>query len=181
MHRKALISWLLLLPGVCGTADADAPPSLVPPSDAAPHAPAVDSTAARELAIARARAALRAAGMDPAAMTLTSVRPVIWPDSSLGCRRPGIQYLPVQSPGYRVEFHDALGAYVAHVGGKRAILCPTSSGPGAPLQRPLAPLRDVDVMTARAKQMLADLLHVPAAQIRVVSLDPQVWPDTSLG
>jgi hypothetical protein len=36
------------------------------------------------------------------AVTISSLEPVDWPDSSLGCPRPGEVYLDVITPGYRV-------------------------------------------------------------------------------
>lgn len=183
MNRKALIGWLLLQAAACTAAPADPQPagSDVPRSGSAHDTRAADSSSERDAAIERARAALRAAGVDPSAMTLKSAQPITWPDSSLGCRRPGIQYLPVQGAGYRIELDGAAGNYVVHVAGKRAIVCAAASGGLTPLGRPLAPLRNIDVMTQRAKEMLAGTIHAPAAQIRVVRLDPQVWADTGLG
>ncbi len=57
----------------------------------------------RDAAIARARETLRTAGIDPSQLTVTRAEPVTWPDSSLGCPQPGIQYLQVLTPGYRIE------------------------------------------------------------------------------
>jgi hypothetical protein len=42
-------------------------------------------------------------GVEPAeTATVVVAESVIWPDSSLGCPRPGEMYLQVLTPGYRV-------------------------------------------------------------------------------
>jgi hypothetical protein len=61
-------------------------------------------------------------GVAPEAVNVVSFEPVDWPDSSLGCPRPGGVYLDVITPGYRVivdvdgqeyEFHgDERGTLV---------------------------------------------------------------------
>jgi hypothetical protein len=131
----------------------------------------------RDLAIARARETLRAAGVDPSLLTVARAEPVTWPDSSLGCRQPGIQYLQVLTPGYRIELHGAQGDYRVHVAGNRSIVCTGKGG----LTRPVVPLRGIDLMTQHARQMLASVVHTSPQQINVVGFEPQVWPDTGLG
>jgi hypothetical protein len=66
-----------------------------------------------------------------------------------------------------------------HVAGSHAVVCTGKTGAG--LTRPIVPLRGIDLMTQRARQMLAAAVHVPAEQINVVGFEPQVWPDTGLG
>jgi hypothetical protein len=135
----------------------------------------------RNLAIARARETLRTAGVDSTPLTVTRAEPVTWPDSSLGCPQPGIQYLQVLTPGYLIELHGAQGDYVMHVAGNNAIVCTGKTGAGTRLTRPVVPLRGIDLMTQRARQMLAAAVHAPPEQINVVGFEPQVWPDTGLG
>ncbi|MDB6160654.1 MAG: hypothetical protein JWO04_4360 [Gammaproteobacteria bacterium] len=131
----------------------------------------------RDLAIARARETLRTAGVDPSLLTVTRAEPVTWPDSSLGCPQAGIQYLQVLTPGYRIELHGTQGNYFVHIAGNRSIVCTGKGG----LTRPVVPLRGIDLMTQRAREMLASVVHAPAEQINVVGFEPQVWPDTGLG
>ena len=135
----------------------------------------------RDLAISRARETLRSTGVDPSLLTVTRTEPVTWHDSSLGCPQPGIQYLQVLTPGYRVELHGSQGDYFVHVAGSYAIVCTGKSGAGTGLTRPIVPLRGIDLMTQRARQMLAAAVHASAEQINVVGFEPQVWPDTGLG
>jgi len=42
------------------------------------------------------------AGVDPDAVKLVSVKPVTWPDGSLGCPKPGVMYTQSVVPGFRV-------------------------------------------------------------------------------
>ena len=42
------------------------------------------------------------AGVDPAAVTLVSVKPVTWMDGSLGCPKPGVMYTQSVVPGFHV-------------------------------------------------------------------------------
>jgi hypothetical protein len=138
----------------------------------------------RNLAIAQARETLQTAGVDPSQLTVTRVQPMTWRNSSLGCPHTGIQYLQVLTPGYRIEFHGSQekGApvpYAVHVAGNRAIIC--TAGTGSRLTRPLVPLRGIGLMTQRARQMLAAVVHAPDEQINVVGFEPRVWPDTGLG
>ncbi|MFL6606256.1 MAG: hypothetical protein ACJ8R9_33700 [Steroidobacteraceae bacterium] len=140
-----------------------------------------DAAEKRDLAVAQARETLRTAGVDPSPLTVASVQPVTWRDSSLGCRQPGIQYLQVLTPGYKIELHGAQGNYVVHVAGNQAIVCTGKSGAGSRLTRPLVPMRGMELMTQRARQMLAAAVHAPEEQINVAGFEPQVWPDTGLG
>jgi hypothetical protein len=135
----------------------------------------------RDLAIARARETLRTVGVDPSPLTVTRAEHVTWPDSSLGCRQSGIQYLQVLTPGYRIELQGAQGDYFVHVAGNSAIVCTAETGAGTRLTRPVVPLRGIDLMTQRARQMLAAAVHAPAEQINVAGFEPQVWHDTGLG
>jgi hypothetical protein len=135
----------------------------------------------RNLAVAQARQTLQTAGVDSSQLTVARVQPVTWHDSSLGCPQSGIQYLQVLTPGYQIELHSAQGNYVVHVAGHQATVCTGKSGAGSRLTRPLVPVRGIDLMTQRARQMLAALVHAPEEQINVVGFEPQVWPDTGLG
>jgi hypothetical protein len=42
------------------------------------------------------------AGVDPDAVKLVSVKPVTWPDGSLGCPKPGVMYTQSVVPGFHV-------------------------------------------------------------------------------
>ncbi len=57
-------------------------------------------------------------------VAVAEVTPVDWPDSSLGCPRPGMMYLQVLTPGYRIRLICAGQEYVLHTDlGRRAVRC----------------------------------------------------------
>ena len=62
--------------------------------------------------VAALEMALKDAGVDQEDIALLDVSEVTWPDSGLGCGEPGVSYLQVLTPGYRV---------MAWVDGARAI------------------------------------------------------------
>lgn len=53
---------------------------------------------------------------------------VVWPDGSLGCPQPGLEYPQVQSEGYRIQLRYANDLYDYHGGGNRLpFLCEMNS------------------------------------------------------
>ena len=86
-------------------------------------APTVVTPAGATAALAAARRDLaQRQKVDESQITLVRAEAVDWPDSSLGCPQPGMMYLQVITPGYRlvlaaggvsVEYHtDAGGRFV---------------------------------------------------------------------
>ena len=64
-------------------------------------------------------------GCTPSDITVVDVAPVTWPDSSLGCPMPGMMYLQVLTPGYRVRLLHEGKEYLLHTDrGRRAQRCP---------------------------------------------------------
>lgn len=62
--------------------------------------------------------------IDPARVELIDVSSVTWPDSSLGCPRPGMAYTQVTVDGILIRFQVAGQSYEYHGGGGRApFLC----------------------------------------------------------
>lgn len=59
--------------------------------------------------------------------TLTLVRKehIEWSDSALGCPQPGMMYMQVLTPGYKLTFSDGTRTYDIHTGrqGTPAIWC----------------------------------------------------------
>ena len=76
-------------------------------------------------AVARAVETLaRELGRDSMEIAVAEVTPVEWPDSALGCRQPGMLYLQVVTPGYRVRLICDGQEHVVHTdGGRRAVRC----------------------------------------------------------
>lgn len=82
---------------------------------------------------------------------VTAVEDVTWPDASLGCPRPGMDYTMALVPGYRVVLEVAGRAYEYHTDkGTRVVYCEQStatprrdegipSRPPAPTDTPVGP------------------------------------------
>jgi hypothetical protein len=66
-----------------------------------------------------------------------SVEQVTWPDSSLGCSKPGVAYIQVLTPGYLIQL-DANGKiYVYHTDtSDRVVRCKDLGNPGFPVTPP---------------------------------------------
>ena len=61
-------------------------------------------------------------GVDPAALTVTGIDAVDWPDSSLGCPEDGGVYAQVISPGYRITVTDGTSTLEYHTGSNETIV-----------------------------------------------------------
>jgi hypothetical protein len=89
---------------------------------------------AAEAAVAAAKAnladSLSVAGEE---ILVTSIEAVEWSDSSLGCPRPGMMYLQVITPGFRVILQAQGQAYEYHTDQRRnAVPCDGKSAPNRP-------------------------------------------------
>jgi hypothetical protein len=63
-------------------------------------------------------------GIDVAAIRLVQIEEVEWRDSSLGCPKPGMNYLQVITPGYRIILEAQGRSYNYHTDrGKRVVRC----------------------------------------------------------
>jgi hypothetical protein len=63
-----------------------------------------------------------------AQISLVEARSVIWPDSSLGCPQPGMQYKQVPEDGARILLQVQKLTYEYHTGGRRGLfLCEKNS------------------------------------------------------
>ncbi len=66
----------------------------------------------------------REVGCEPGEIDVADVTPVTWPDSSLGCPAPGMMYLQVLTPGYRIRLRHRGQEYLVHTDrGKHALRC----------------------------------------------------------
>ena len=60
----------------------------------------------------------------PGAINIVGVEPMEWSDSSLGCPQPGMMYMQVITPGYRITLEHDGQQYVVHTDqGQRAVHC----------------------------------------------------------
>ena len=59
------------------------------------------------------------------AITLVSSKQVVWPDATLGCPKPGMDFSPVEIPGYIITLDVDGKRYAYHTDDvNRVILCP---------------------------------------------------------
>lgn len=68
--------------------------------------------------------------VQPTQIEVSTIKRSIWPDSSLGCPRPGELYTQVETPGFVVEFEQGGSAYRYHVSSTAVMLCDTGSASG---------------------------------------------------
>jgi hypothetical protein len=75
--------------------------------------------------VAAAKADLAARlGLSEADITVQSVEPVEWPDTSLGCPQPGMMYAQVITPGYQVLLQATGEVYdYRTTAGRLLVLC----------------------------------------------------------
>ena len=98
-------------------------------------------------------------------ITVQQAQAVEWPDSSLGCSQPGMMYLQVITPGFKVLLTAGEKTYPVHVGGARAVVCERGAGDA---QGPKAQAAQEKVeLVRRARERLAAVLKVDAAHIQV--------------
>jgi hypothetical protein len=57
--------------------------------------------------------------VDPNRIAVVEAEAVVWPDASLGCPQPGMQYRQVPSDGARIRFEVDGSTYDYHAGGDR--------------------------------------------------------------
>ncbi len=107
-----------------------------------------------------------------------TVREVEWGDSSLGCPKPGIAYLSVITPGYKVTVRVDQQVHVVHEAGDRAVVCRQDRVMGG-----ISPQLDLSfapqMLTARKD--LAGRLGVTEQEILFSSGEGKTWKDASLG
>jgi len=57
-------------------------------------------------------------------IVLSEIKPVIWRDASLGCPKPGIDYIRVETPGYAISLSAGGKTYTYHTDEtKRFVQC----------------------------------------------------------
>ena len=106
------------------------------------------------------------------------IRSIQWPDSSLGCPEPGVDYLHKMIPGYLVSFTVDGKIYSVNIGDNTAIICDRINN--FMLERKK---RADSVMKAyrSARLDLAEKLKVDPELIKVTKIKAETWPDSSLG
>ena len=118
----------------------------------------------------------------PEAIVVSSVEPVTWPDTSLGCPQPGMMYAQVLTPGFWVILEADGQAYEYHTDlAQTAIRCTEENATrgSMPLSGTVEP--GLATLVEMAREDLAQRLSVPIDQIQVLEAKSVVWPDASLG
>src|SRR5687767_13143942 len=107
-----------------------------------------------------------------------AVRAMEWRDSSIGCPKPGVAYLDVITPGYKVTLRVGKAIHVVHEAGDRALVCRQDKALGG-----IAPDRELTFgpQLVAARRDLAGRIGVSEREIQFVSADSKTWSDASLG
>jgi hypothetical protein len=72
-----------------------------------------DETAGKLVTLVKEHLALRISiAVDQ--VVLSQIKPVIWRDASLGCPKPGIDYIQMETPGYRISLTADGKTYTYH-------------------------------------------------------------------
>lgn len=58
-------------------------------------------------------------GISADQIVLSSVKSVVWRDAGLGCPKPGVDYIQVETPGYNILLEAAGKAYTYHTDATR--------------------------------------------------------------
>ncbi|MEM7450965.1 MAG: hypothetical protein AAGA41_08900 [Pseudomonadota bacterium] len=97
-------------------------------------------------------------------VTVVSVRPVNWPDSSIGCPQPGQAYAQVITPGHKISVRARGEIHVLHEAGGKPFLCKRTK----PVAE-LTPKRELAWagMATQAREALAGQLGVTPEDIKV--------------
>lgn len=134
----------------------------------------------RELAIARAKQTLaQALGIEEMQIDVVKSEERTWNDSSMGCGKPGTMAMQVITPGYAVTLSAKGKEHSVHVSQSSAIVCDRPTLMRKPSRAARA--RGVDALIQLAKEDLAKQLGIDIATIRVAGMQPQKWPDSTLG
>lgn len=138
--------------------------------------------------------------LDPKFITVIEVRPVTWPDSSLGCPQEGMMYTQVETDGYQLFLSAGGQEYVFHADmSENLIFCADKTqtkassllvtgtaaydnyptlAPGTSLRTPES---EEQAPVAQAKEQLARKLNISVNEINIFSILAIEWPDAGLG
>ncbi len=104
-------------------------------------------------------------------LEVDSTEPVQWPDTSLGCPRPGMHYAQMITPGYRVTLLNTSNGktHFVHVGAGRAIVCDKTASTRTQAEKNLH-FGQRWQLSQKAQQLLAKRLSVEPNKIRIVGV-----------
>ena len=72
-----------------------------------------DETAEKMVALAKEHLA-KQLSISTDQIVLTQIKPVLWRDAGLGCPKPGIDYIQVETPGYNILLQAGERTYTYH-------------------------------------------------------------------
>lgn len=137
-----IFSGLLYLTA-CGGAAAPAasnmenpPLATPPPADSAnePEQPAAESPIEQNMVNLSLENLSRKLNIDVEKIRVTKVTKVVWRDASLGCPKPGVDYLRVETPGFSITLEAEGKTYEFHTDeSKRLTLCNSTQPKGTDL------------------------------------------------
>lgn len=104
-------------------------------------------------------------------ITVLSVDPANFPDTSLGVIEPGKRYLEATTPGYAVRFLIAGQTYTYHGSRDRMVRVPSGKESAAVVQH----------LLQSSVSDLRDRLNVSMSEVVVQSIETTEFPDGSLG
>ncbi len=119
--------------------------------------------------------------INPAGITVIHVSIMDWPDSSLGCPKPGNQYLQMITRGSLVLLRANMKAYRVHIGNNRAIVCDKPNKNILPFGKKTTVGSSMQNLMQQARNDLADRLGVSISRINTVKIESQSWPNSALG
>ena len=99
------------------------PPTLVTEdTDMTPATPAEEATTKMVTLVTQHLA--QKLGLTADQILLSEVKPVVWRDAGLGCPKPGIDYIQVETPGFNIFLEAGGKTYNYHTdSAKRFVLC----------------------------------------------------------
>jgi hypothetical protein len=113
--------------------------------------------------------------VDPSEIAVVHLARFTWPNSALGCPRPGGVYTPSLVPGYLALLSHDKKEHRVHIGAGRAVVCDLAR----------LPLKSSKVIVEQLEQMavndLAGKIGVSPDEITVTKTTPTVWPDGQFG
>jgi hypothetical protein len=117
--------------------------------------------------------------IDIAGIEALSTAAHTWPDSSLGCGKPGAMASQVMTPGYEVTLKSEKGNYRVHATDKYAVVC----GAATQWRNPHAigaQLKNLNIKIDEARVDLAKLLSAPLNEIHTENFVQSEWRDSSM-
>ena len=112
-------------------------------------------------------------------ITVTRSEPHTWPDSSMGCGKPGSLALQVLTEGYVVMLTAQGKTHRVHVAKERAVICDKPVMMRKELRRP-ANARGLDEAVQQAREDLAKRLGADVSQVRLLRTQSHQWPNSGL-